>query len=326
MKEQKQKTIILLGLYWGISSLMGILVVYFLFFQQNRNDSSQFSKGNQGSCSLKEIPADQLPLMDESIHFFIPNPVSEEETPDNLKIENFIFDYDGTEEPVAINIAEIRSFIRYPKGLKKGKVEGKVVFQVQVSKKGHYKNHKLVNSSHPLFTISVEEHIHKIRFLPACCIDDTSSYWVNVPFMFQIPESSPSDTIKQASAKSMIKRLDKMIAETEDEPIPTPEENIYHTFKLPFNELTDPINLNEIKKLNGYPDLAREPILGIVVLKIAFDEHGQYRNHLVLKSPHDILTKTVEKNIHLLRWEPFSINGKLSPFVICVPFQFVLLD
>lgn len=86
-----------------------------------------------------------------------------------------------------------------------------------------------------------------------------------------------------------------------------------------------PVNLDEIKKLIGYPKAAKDAeIEGQVVLRILVGKNGRYKKHLVIKSAHNILTKAVEKHIHNLAFTP-AIQGKQPiQLWVTIPFKFTL--
>jgi TonB family protein len=87
-----------------------------------------------------------------------------------------------------------------------------------------------------------------------------------------------------------------------------------------------PLNLDEIKQQIGYPREAKEAeIDGKVVLRILIDEQGKYVKHIVLKDPHPLLTRAVEKEIPALRFSPGEGGGKLVKTWVTIPFQFALM-
>ena len=86
-----------------------------------------------------------------------------------------------------------------------------------------------------------------------------------------------------------------------------------------------PVNLNEVRKILTYPQLARDAgISGTVVLRIIVDKHGNYRSHKVLNGVHPILLKAVEKEVSNLLFSPAIWQGKPVPFHVNIPFRFEL--
>ncbi|RMF48824.1 MAG: hypothetical protein D6750_06995, partial [Bacteroidetes bacterium] len=52
-----------------------------------------------------------------------------------------------------------------------------------------------------------------------------------------------------------------------------------------------PLNIGDIKKRIGYPPLAKEAgIQGKVIVRVLVGKTGKYERHIVIKSPHKILT------------------------------------
>jgi len=86
-----------------------------------------------------------------------------------------------------------------------------------------------------------------------------------------------------------------------------------------------PINMDEFKRIVGYPAMAKEAgIEGKVTVRVLVDELGFYKKHIVLKDPHAILTRRVEKKLNALRFTP-GIQGKEPVQVwVTIPVDFVL--
>ncbi len=92
-------------------------------------------------------------------------------------------------------------------------------------------------------------------------------------------------------------------------------------------EEPQPVNLADIQKAIGYPQIARDAgIQGNVVVRILVDEKGSYNKHKVLNSVHPILEKAVEDKIAQLRFTPAIQGGKPIKFWVNVPFAFKLLN
>ena len=110
-----------------------------------------------------------------------------------------------------------------------------------------------------------------------------------------------------------------LFSQVEDFPPPDP-----NAFVLLEKEPV-PLNLNELKKAIGYPPLALEAdIEGRVILRILIDEKGQYKEHLVMKDPHPLLTKAVEAKIPMLKFSPGISHGAAIRVWVTIPFEFKL--
>ncbi len=84
-----------------------------------------------------------------------------------------------------------------------------------------------------------------------------------------------------------------------------------------------PVNLNEVKSQFDYPKKAFEAgIEGRVIFKVLIDEDGRYVKHVVVISPHSLLTKESEKHLPKLRFTPAIQKGKALPVWVSVPFDF----
>ena len=74
-----------------------------------------------------------------------------------------------------------------------------------------------------------------------------------------------------------------------------------------------------------YPAIAKEAeISGKVIIRILVDEKGVYKKHVVLRDPHPLLTKSVEKGIHQWKWKPAVQAGKPVAAWVTVPVTFDL--
>jgi protein TonB len=88
-----------------------------------------------------------------------------------------------------------------------------------------------------------------------------------------------------------------------------------------------PLNMHEIKKLIGYPQIARDAgIMGTVVVRVLVDKNGAYQRHKVIKSVHPILDQAVEAQLHKLRFEPALQGGKPIPYWVNIPFKFCSIN
>ncbi|RMG69104.1 MAG: energy transducer TonB [Bacteroidetes bacterium] len=92
-------------------------------------------------------------------------------------------------------------------------------------------------------------------------------------------------------------------------------------------EEPQPINMEDVRQLIGYPDIAREAgIQGSVVVRVLVDTKGNYSKHRIINQVHPLLAKAVEEQIHLLRFTPAIQGGKPIQFWVNIPFNFILLD
>lgn len=88
-----------------------------------------------------------------------------------------------------------------------------------------------------------------------------------------------------------------------------------------------PVNMADIKKAIGYPQVAKDAgIKGTVVVRVLVDELGRYKRHKVINQEHPILAKAVEKQIHKLNFTPAIQGGKSIPFWVNIPFTFTLIN
>ncbi|MEZ4686588.1 MAG: energy transducer TonB [Bacteroidia bacterium] len=89
----------------------------------------------------------------------------------------------------------------------------------------------------------------------------------------------------------------------------------------------EPINMDDVRELIGYPDIAREAnIEGQVVVRVLVDEDGNYQKHKIIKKAHPILAEAVEKHVRKLRFTPAVQGNKPIKFWVNIPFAFKLLN
>lgn len=87
-----------------------------------------------------------------------------------------------------------------------------------------------------------------------------------------------------------------------------------------------PVNMDDIRKLIGYPPMAKEAeIEGKVIVRVLVDKTGKYKKHIVLKDPHPILTKAVTGKLNKLQFTPGIQAGKPIKVWVTIPFDFKLL-
>ncbi len=110
-------------------------------------------------------------------------------------------------------------------------------------------------------------------------------------------------------------------AQTTHEPYVSPNEFVL------LEKEPAPLNLNELKRLIGYPRAAMEAeIEGKVILRVLVDERGQYVKHLVIKDAHPYLTNAVTSKISAIRFTPGIQKGKPIKVWVTIPFDFKLLQ
>ncbi|MCS6894717.1 MAG: TonB family protein [Bacteroidia bacterium] len=86
-----------------------------------------------------------------------------------------------------------------------------------------------------------------------------------------------------------------------------------------------PTNMDDIKKRIVYPPLAKEAnIQGKVIVRVLVGKEGRYERHIVLRSPHKLLTEAVEKELPNLSFTPGIKDGKPVKVWVTIPFDFSL--
>jgi protein TonB len=105
------------------------------------------------------------------------------------------------------------------------------------------------------------------------------------------------------------------------EPEPSPDEFIF------VSEEPQPLNMDDVRKIIGYPEIARDAgIEGQVVVRVLVDEKGNYRKHKMIKKVHPILAEAVESNLKQLKFSPAIQGNKPIKFWVNIPFRFKLMN
>jgi protein TonB len=110
----------------------------------------------------------------------------------------------------------------------------------------------------------------------------------------------------------------KPTAVTEVEKDPEP-------FQAFTGEEPQPVNLDDIKALIGYPQVAQEAgIQGKVIVRVLVDKNGKYEKHIVMNQGkvHDLLVAAVEKQLPKLAFTPGTQAGKPVKVWVTIPFNF----
>ncbi|MEM6346860.1 MAG: energy transducer TonB [Bacteroidota bacterium] len=93
------------------------------------------------------------------------------------------------------------------------------------------------------------------------------------------------------------------------------------------DEEPKPINMSEVSKAITYPQLMRDAgVEGMVVLRVLVDKSGAYKKHIVVNSPHPMLSEEVESHINKLKFTPAIQGNKPIYFWVNIPFNFKTIN
>jgi len=85
------------------------------------------------------------------------------------------------------------------------------------------------------------------------------------------------------------------------------------------------LNLEEVLSKMNYPSKAqKKQIKGTVIVRICIDEIANYEKHFILKSPHPLLTKEVEKHVKEFRFSQAIDRGVPIKCCLTIPVDFRL--
>lgn len=87
----------------------------------------------------------------------------------------------------------------------------------------------------------------------------------------------------------------------------------------------EPLNMDSVLGISEYPDEAIEKgIEGKVLVRVQFDEKGDYLKHIVIHDPHPLLTREVNFLLPKLRFRPAIVKGEPIKAWLTLPFSFKL--
>lgn len=87
------------------------------------------------------------------------------------------------------------------------------------------------------------------------------------------------------------------------------------------------LNMDEVRRKLVYPEFCKQvAIQGKVFVRILVSKDGKVIKHEVKKSPHDLMTKEVERVIYDINFSPATQQGEPIACWITIPFDFKLRD
>jgi TonB family protein len=94
------------------------------------------------------------------------------------------------EDPIPLNLPEVKAKIGYPALAKATFTQGKVVVRLLIDENGNYVKHQLVQDPTTMLSSAVEAQIAALKFKPARFNGRRIACWVRIPFDFQlVPQS-----------------------------------------------------------------------------------------------------------------------------------------
>lgn len=93
------------------------------------------------------------------------------------------------------------------------------------------------------------------------------------------------------------------------------------------DEKPHPINLHQIQKEIGYPQILRDAgVMGGMRFRMLIDEEGKYIRHEWIKELHPIMSAEVAKHIHRLRYTPAVYHGEPVSYWLTIPMHFCVIN
>lgn len=110
--------------------------------------------------------------------------------------------------PEPINLDEVLQKIGYPMEAKSAHVSGKVLAKVKVTEAGRVDSYEILESPSPVLSKAVEAEIDALRFKPAKKDGIAVSSYLQVPFRFELSETSFNDLQAALRATGEVESLD----------------------------------------------------------------------------------------------------------------------
>ena len=106
---------------------------------------------------------------------------------DDLEPSPDVF-YPYDNDPIAVNLTDVKGNIVYPQILRESGLTGKVYLKLLIDQEGKVIKHLVMRTAHPLFTESCLKEVYKLKFTPAIIKGKARKAWVSIPFEFKIKE------------------------------------------------------------------------------------------------------------------------------------------
>lgn len=87
--------------------------------------------------------------------------------------------------PEPINLDSIKRLIQYPVALAEADIYGLVVVRVFLDKRGKYRKHTVMKSTHPLLSEEIEQYLPYLQFTPAIQGNRPINSMVHIPFRLE---------------------------------------------------------------------------------------------------------------------------------------------
>lgn len=108
-------------------------------------------------------------------------------------------------------------------------------------------------------------------------------------------------------------------------PSPPKQAELPDPFEPHAGTMPEPTNLNDVKRLIGYPkDAADFGLEGNVFFKVLVDEQGNYLKHITLKKSHNIFERACERHLKSIRFKPGKMGDQAVKVWVVIPFKFSL--
>jgi Gram-negative bacterial TonB protein C-terminal len=204
-------------------------------------------------------------------------------------------------EPIPINLDELKRVIGYPMLAKEDEIYGDVLAAIKIDSTGHYLEHYLLYSCHPILGDAVEAQLSNLRFVPGKMDGKPRPFWVTIPFNFRMLGNDAGSFSEPAGGGFML------LTEKERKPIADPFGTTHAAILKKVGK----------RKVNG------KPVAGQVYLKMDFNAQYELENCYFLGSGNPQIQRLVEQQLEQLIISPDAgLNNMDGPFSLFIPFSF----
>jgi TonB family protein len=220
---------------------------------------------------------------------------------------------------------------RYPEILRAANISGDVLTQFVVDTSGNADMHsfKVLKTSHDLFTAAVRGALPTMHFYPALVGGRKVKQLVQMPFQFSLtPDVVAAAPVAPAVAPATVQARPGFDRTTVRK-LPAVLSAVAPTGQQTYLEgqvqrTASPMPGNPSPR---YPDALREAnVEGEVLAEFIVDENGRpdAASLKVLRSSHDLFTKSVTAALPNMRFIPAQIDGRAVRQLVTMPFEYSL--
>ena len=215
---------------------------------------------------------------------------------------------------------------KYPDLLRTARIQGTVLAQFVVDSSGtpEAPTLKVLESSHDLFTNSVRAALPTMKFSPAVVEGRRVKQLVQMLFGFNSPGANSASATVRGNLTPLRRSQVTAVAPRQSVTGPMPVNDNQTFFEFQVEHRVSPKSDNPPPR---YPDLLRAAkVEGAVLAQFVVGADGvaDTSTFKILRSSHDLFSKSVREALPAMRFNPALVGGKAVKQLVQMPFQFSL--